>query len=70
MVDLDDLWDDNRHGEILLDQNFVQVQGRLDKPLVIVPVVPDIERSIEGEPLLGMFLLLEFEQCLSILQAN
>jgi hypothetical protein len=66
LVDLDDLRDDDRHGEILLDQRFVQVQGCLDKLLVIVPIVPDIELAIERVSLLDMFLLLELEQRVTV----
>ena len=58
LIDVDDLWDDNRHGEILLDQTFVQVQGRLDKLLIIVPIVPNIELAVKGVSLLRVLLLL------------
>lgn len=70
LVDLDDLRDDNSHREILLDQAFVQVQRRLDELLVVVPIIPDIEFAIEWISLLLVFLLLEFEQSLTILQAD
>jgi hypothetical protein len=70
LVDLNDLRNDNRHGEILLDQPFVQVQGRLDKLLVVVPVVPDVKFAIEGVSLLCVFLLLELKQGLAILQTD
>lgn len=67
---MDDLRDDDRHGEILLDQTFVQVQGRLDKLLVIVPIVPEIKLAIEGISLLRVFFLLKFKQGFTILQTN
>ena len=70
LVDLNDLRDDNRHGEILLDQLFVQVQGRLDELLVIVPIIPKIELAIERISFLRMFLFLELEQSLAIIQAD
>ena len=70
MVDLDDLRDDNGHGEILLDQHFVQIQRSLDKLLVIVPIIPDIKFPVKGVPLLRVFPFLKFEQGLTVLQAN
>jgi len=70
LVDLYDLWDDNGHGEVFLDQVFVQVQGRLDELLIVVPVVPDVKFAVKGISLFRVFLFLEFEQRLTILQTN
>ena len=70
LVDLDDLWDDDGHGKVLLDQVFVQVQGRLDELLTIIPMVPDVKFAIESISFLRVFLLLEFKQRLTILQTE
>lgn len=69
LVNLDDLWNDDRHREIFLDQLFIQVQGQLNILLLVVPVVPDIKLAIERIPLLRVFLLLELEQRVAIVEA-
>ena len=70
LVDLYNLWDDNGHGEVFLDQVSVQVQGRLDELLIVVPVIPDVKFAIKGIPLFRVLLFLEFKQRLMILQTD
>ena len=35
------------HGEVLLDERVVELQGLFDKLAVVVPVVPKIELAVE-----------------------
>lgn len=58
LVDTQDSRDDNRYGEIFLDEHVIKVERFFDKLAVIIAVIPEVELAIEGKTLGFMFLLL------------
>ena len=59
LVNIQDSWHDLRHGEVLLDQGVVELQGLLDELAVVIPVIPKVEFAIERQTFLVVFLFLE-----------
>jgi len=57
LVYLQNLWNHERYGEVLLHKRVVQVKLLLGVLAVVVPIVPDVELPIEREtPLSAVFL--------------
>jgi hypothetical protein len=48
LVNLQDRRHHHIHGEVLFNQGIIEVESALNIEAVIIPIVPDVELSIEG----------------------